>query len=235
MLLHVRHAAVRANGAPDSAGKGLPAPSGSCHISSHHEAARHTFDRMSTSLLIFFSIPGSASASALLCNPLTPACAALLCGLLTLLRPVHGRSGLRHAQQMPIRSLGVIQRTPPSASAKRRPSSPPASQTKGTICVARRFFRLNAGKRFGCGRGCDNDDNDDNDDDDSSMANAGSGFSSALCQDPESNTCPRNALLPACARKCQIPFARTASRVREYMMKGDERRLVHGPSCAVRG
>lgn len=64
---------------------------------------------------------------------------------------------------------------------------------------------------------------------DSSMANAGSGFSSALCRDPESNTCPRNALLPACARKCQIPFALTPSRVREYMMKGDERRLVHGP------
>lgn len=69
------------------------------------------------------------------------------------------------------------------------------------------IFKLNAGKRLVVVGGCDNDDNDDNDDDDSPMANAGLWFSSAFCRDPETNTCPRDALLPACARKCQIPLA----------------------------
>lgn len=67
----------------------------------------------------------------------------------------------------------------------------------------------------GCVRGCDDNDDDNNDDDDCSMANAGFGFFCALFRYPETNTQPRDALLPACARKCQIPFALTAPRVRE--------------------
>jgi hypothetical protein len=39
---------------------------------------------------------------------------------------------------------------------------------------------------------------------------------------PKQTSVPRDAVLPACARKCQIPACLTPSRVREYMMKGDE-------------
>jgi len=91
------------------------------------------------------------------------------------------------------------------------------------------IFKLNAGKKVGCGRGCDNNDKDDNEDDGSPMANAGFGFSSAFCRDPQTNTCPLRRLLARLRQKMPNTLCLAPSRVREYMMKGDERRLVHGP------